>query len=374
MRIAVGIDAHAKVCVARAVYAGRGDPNQKQTRILEDFNAAFGRMKTSREGLEPMARHLAGHDAHILIENSSVAHNVYWILKNSGCDVTVARSTDLYRITKSVKKNDENDAMELAMYMRRRMDGEREFAVCHMAPPEWMARRAYLRAIFADKSDLGDTKRRIHARLKVMGAELPRDYDDIVCPSSLKQLRSTRDPFLCYQVSVATDALRRIREAERLIPAMYSDDRNYALLITVPGIGPVMAAYLSSMIVDIGRFETKEDLASYFGMVPKQRSSADSDPACGITRRGDGYAREYLGYAAMAHIQWAEGSVVAEMYHRLKARGMPHKKVLAACARKLTEVVWSVLVNGKPFTSDQTVLRMARGTAEEIAKEAEEKE
>ena len=374
MRIAVGIDAHAKNCVAHAVYAGRGDPNPKQTEFLEDFNAAFGRMKTSREGLEPMARMLAGHDAHILVENSSVAHNVYWILTNAGCDVTVARSTDLYRITKSVKKNDDNDAMELAMYMRRRMDGEREFAVCLMAPPEWMARRAFIRAIFADKSDLGDTKRRIHARLKVMGAELPRDYEDIVCHSSLKQLRSTRDPFLCYQAVVATDALGRIRDAERLIPGMYAGDRNYGLLMTIPGIGPVMAAYLSSMIVDISRFGTKKELAAYFGMVPKQRSSADSDPSCGITRRGDEYARLYMGYAALAHVQWAEDSVVADMYRRLKARGMPHRKVQTACARKLTEVVWSVLVNGRPFTTDQTVLRMARGAVKAIAEEEEGKE
>lgn len=81
-----------------------------------------------------------------------------------------------------------------------------------------------------------------------------------------------------------------------------------------------------------------------------------------------------MGYAALAHVQWAEDSVVSDMYRRLKARGMPHKKVQTACARKLMEVVWSVLVNGRPFTTDQTVLRMARGAVEAIAGEEEERE
>lgn len=365
MRIGLGLDIHDEKCAAFAVYAGGGRPKKNQQEFLDEFNVLFRRVKTNPEDMAKMIEYLDGHEVHVLIENSTIAHRVYRMLSELGCNVLVAQSADLDRIVNSVKKNDDNDARELAAYMRRRLHGEYEFAVCHIPSPDCMARKELVRAVYIDKIELANTKKRVRARIKIHGADL-RNYQDVSCPASLKQLKATRDPYLCYQARVMSDAKSRIEEATRLIDYYFGKEEDYTLLMTIPGIGPVMAGYLTTIIDGIDRFDRSSELEAYFGLVPKQHASANSDPDCRTTHRGDRYAREFLGYAVMAHIKHAPDSVVTHMWHRLKSRGKNHKKVLRACSRKLLKVVWSVLKHRRPFTTDTNLLRLARGSAAEI--------
>jgi len=46
-------------------------------------------------------------------------------------------------------------------------------------------------------------------------------------------------------------------------------------LMTIPGIGPVVASTVLASIGDISRFETPEKLSCYFGLTPKVRQSGD---------------------------------------------------------------------------------------------------
>ena len=364
------MDLSDRQCAAHAVSAG-GRVKKWQREFLDDFNERFRRVRTEPAELRRMAEFLQadGNEVYVLLENSTITHKVFWILVEADCHVTVAQSADLKRITDSVTKNDDNDAMELAAYMRRRLNGEDEFKVVMMTPPELMAKKMFIRALFVDKMYLGDCKKRVRARIKIMGVDLRRDYKDISCTGSLKQLRETRDPYLCYEVDVMKTTIRRINDGERYIFPMFQDDPNYELILSIPGIGPVLAGYLSTIIVDIGRFDNKKQLESYFGLVPRQHASADSDPDCRTTHFGDEWAREFIGYAVKAHVMHCEDSVVTQMYHRLRARHKPYKKVITACSRKMVDVIWSVLKNGRPFTTDQALLRRSRGAAKEIESE-----
>lgn len=366
MKIALGLDLADKRCAAHAVSVGRAKKAQKE--FLEEFNQNFRRVKTEKNELCRMIDVLKddGNEIHVLIENSTITHKVYWILVEKGCDVVVAQSADLLRITKSVTKNDDNDAAELAAYMRRRLGGENEFKAVVMAPPEIMARKMFIRAIYVDKTYLAECKKRVRARLKIMGVDLKRDYVDISCERSLMQLRSTGDPYLCYEVAVMRETKARIKDGERFISTLFKDDLNYELLMTIPGFGMEISAYLSTVIIDIDRFDNVKQLEAYSGLVPRQRSSADSDPDCRTTHFGDDWAREFLGYAVKAHVMWAPDSMITQMYHRLRARGKPYKKVITACSRKMVAVIWSVLRNRRPFTTDKNILQQARGSAAEI--------
>lgn len=366
MRIALGLDLADKKCAAYAVPVGKAKKAQRE--FLDGFNKDFRRVPTTKEDLQRMVDVLKDESdgIHVLIENSTITHKVYWLLVGMGCEVLVAQSADLLRITESVTKNDDNDAMELAAYMRRRLNGEDEFRTVVMTPPEIMAKKMFIRAIYVDKTYLSECKKRLRFRPKVMGADLRREYKDISCERSLTQLRETGDPYLCYEVAVIRATKSRIQDGERYISTLFKDDPYFDLLMTIPGFGLEISAYISTIIIDIDRFDDKKQLEAYSGLVPRQRSSADSDPNCRTTHHGDEWAREFLGYAVKAHVMWAKDSVVTIMYNRLRARGMPYKKVITACSRKMVDVVWSVLKNGRSFTSDQNVLRQARGAAAEI--------
>lgn len=369
MRIAIGMDIHDAKCAVHAVYAGNGRAKKHEQELLDTFNHDFRRIKTDRDAFKKMMDTLEGHTVSVLIENSTIVHMVYWALRSINVEVTVAQSADLKNITDSVTKNDDNDAKELAAYERRRIHGEKEFAICIIAPQEIMAKKQFIRAIFADKVDLADTKKRVRARVKVMGKDLKKDYSDISCKAALNELKQTRDPFLMYEVAVMRSIKDRIAEGEKHIAVMFSNDMNTQLLMTIPGFGIVFSAYVSMIIMDIGRFDTNTKLEAYSGLVPKQNASSNSDPDCRTTHHGDRIMREHMKYAIMAHVKWAPDSVVTHMYKRLRKRGVKYNKVITACSRKMMDVIRSVLRNQRPFTTDASLLRLARGTASELEKD-----
>ena len=274
-----------------AVYAGEGDPRENQVRFLEEFNEKHRTQGSEPEDMAAIAADLRGHEAYVLIENSTKTYETYWVLMNLGVRVVVAQAQDLYRITMSVKKTDKNDSVELAAYMRRYLAGEREFAVCTMPPFEWMMRREVCRVLFAEKRHLGDLKRRVKSHLLLHGIRLSREYRDIFSKKAVAELKATKDPCLLIMVSEAAAIKSRTAEEGQLISQMFGGNRMYGLIMSIPGFGMVSAAYLMSMVMDIDRFPSRKAFAAYFGVVPKMRESADTTHNCATTHRGDAEVR-----------------------------------------------------------------------------------
>ena len=364
MRVAIGMDLHKRTAVCFAVYAGEGQPSLKEQETLEKFNKEHRSQQSEPEDMRDIALALKGHEIHILIENSTKTFDTYWVLTNLGCHVTVAQARDLYRITKSVKKNDNNDSMELAFYMRRRLHGEDEFAECIMPSHEWMMRREVCRTVFKEKSHLADLKRRTRSHLLLHGIKLSREYQDIFALRAMEEMKRKNDACLRIFVAEAESIKKRVALEVKTMELMFADVRIYELLLTIPGFGKVTAAYLASMIMDINRFRTANQFTASFGVVPKERSSADSSPHCATTHRGDDEARRLLKQATWVHIMKVPDSVVTQMFNRLRNNGKAHNEALIACARKLLTVVRSVLISGRPYTSDMRLLAQSREMAD----------
>ena len=359
MRIAIGLDLHKKTAVCFAVYAGEGQPSIEEMEFLEGFNREHRTQGSEPEDMANIARALEGHESHFLIENSTKTFDTYWVLTNLGCHVTVAQARDLYRITKSVKKNDNNDSMELAFYMRRRLHGENEFAECIMPTHDWMMRREVCRTVMKEKLHLADLKRRARSHMLLHGIKLSRDYSDIFSKAAINEMETTGDICLRIFCNEAKAIKKRTDQEVKVIEHLFDDIRMYDLIRSIPGFGKVSAAYLASIIMDIDRFSSTSQFTASFGVVPKQKESADTSHHCSTTHRGDEVMRRLLKQAAWVHVNNCPDSVVAEMYRRMKAKGKPHNEILIACARKLLTVVRSVLINDRPFTTDVRLLERA---------------
>ena len=357
MRIAIGMDLHKSTAVCFAVYAGEGEPNDKNKEFIEKFNAEFRSQASTPGEMVPLVKALNGHEAWFLIENSTKTFEIYWVLTNLGCNVVVAQAQDLYRITKSVKKTDKNDSIELAAYLRRYLHGEREFAVCTMPPKEWMMRRELCRVLFKEKAHLGDLKKRARMHLLLHGIQLKREYSDIFCNAAMIEMNELRDPVLRILVAEAKEIKLRTDKEAKVIEHFFKDIEMCELIKSIPGFGLVSAAYLTSMIMDIDRFQNKNSFTAYFGVVPRVRESAETSHRCSTTHRGDEEIRRLVMQAAFVHVNAVDDSVVKRMWDRLKDRGMAHREVQCACARKLLTVVWSVLKNHKPYVKDEKLLR-----------------
>lgn len=375
MIIAMGLDLHKEKCAAFAKFAGKGEPRPRQQEFLDKINKNFERFPTDYRGMTALADFVRNHEVHILVEGSTVTHDVYWMLKNLGLDVTAAHAADLYQITKSVDKTDNNDAMKLAGYMRRKLWGEIEFAECYIPEPECLLKRELCRYDMRLRSDLTALKCQIRAHMLIRGWKLTKDYQDITVKAALRELKAADIDIFRFDVAKVEYLKTLIHECERDIEYRMGNDWIFGILWSIPGFGVLTAAYASCMIDDPSRFRDGKSLAAFMGLTPKLDESADKPKNCGMSRRGDPDLRRLVCQATFVHIFHCD-SFVSEKYKRLKANGKAHNEALVACANSMAQLMFAMLRDRKKFCSDAELLKKAREMAdsdniEEIMEEQE---
>jgi transposase len=364
MRLAIGIDVHKEKCAACAVYAGQGDMKEKQTKTIEKFNEDFRRFPSDADGMRKLASRLRDHDSEILIENSTKSHDVFRMLNNLGLNVTVAHAADLYKITRSTTKNDDNDARELAGYMRRKMLGEEgEFSVSYLPSPEVQILRELCRFDLNDRSQLSALKRQIRSHLLIRGMDLSRKYEDITSVKALEELARIDDIIIRLDAKKAEQLKLRILFVEKTMRMKMMGNRIFDIVWSIPGFGVLSASYLACMIDDIGRFNEGRRFAASIGITPKLDESADKPKNCGISRKGDPDLRRLICQATFVHIFHAD-SFISEKYRRLTARGKHHNEALVACANSMARMIFSMIVKDRMYVSDPAALAKARYVAD----------
>ena len=148
----------------------------------------------------------------------------------------------------------------------------------------------------------------------------------------------------------------QIREQEQRVKELIALTPEMRLLMSLPGVGVILAAVLWLEIGTAERFASAEHLASYAGTTPRVHASG------GMVRYGrlrpdvNRYLRWALVEAgnsvAVNHLRCPQRHV-SELYRRLKAR-KGHAKAIGAVARHLAEATFYVLSGNEPY-QDPTV-------------------
>ena len=71
---------------------------------------------------------------------------------------------------------------------------------------------------------------------------------------------------------------QRITSLEQELTPIARADRDTALLVTIPGVGDLLALTLAAEIADVSRFPSPRKLVSYAGMAPGVKQSGDRSP------------------------------------------------------------------------------------------------
>jgi transposase len=124
------------------------------------------------------------------------------------------------------------------------------------------------------------------------------------------------------------------------------------LLLTIPGIGAVVAATLLSQIGEVGRFSNPGKLCAYAGLVPRVHQSGKS-MRIGAISGGRSLMRWALSIAvphAVAH------SGALQEFHRQLCERRPRMVAHVACARKLLIIIWHMLMKRRSYRDEDTQL------------------
>src|SRR4029453_14133850 len=124
-------------------------------------------------------------------------------------------------------------------------------------------------------------------------------------------------------------------------------------LMTMPGVGAIVALTFSSAIDDPARFRSSRMVGAHFGLTPRKHQSGETDVTGRISRIGDHGVRVALYEAANVILTRAvRGSDLKSWALRVAQRaGM--KKAKVALARKLAVVLHRMLADGTTFMVSQ---------------------
>jgi transposase len=166
------------------------------------------------------------------------------------------------------------------------------------------------------------------------------------------QLDAANTAFLQRQlkvriVRIAKDIASLQSEIERQIGCDEALARRHAILLSIPGVGPVTAATLIASMAEMGSCTAKQ-IAMLAGLAPLADQSGARDGQRTI-RAGRAAARRVLYLCALSAKRC--NPAMRAIYDRLTAAGRPHKVALVAVARKLVILANTLISQNRPWQS-----------------------
>jgi transposase len=135
----------------------------------------------------------------------------------------------------------------------------------------------------------------------------------------------------------------------RMLLGIVRADATCRRLMTVPGVGPVVAVSYKTAVDDPARFRKSKELGPYFGLTPSKYQSGEVDWTGRISKVGDAMVRTALFEAANVMLSRVTrfSTLKAWALRVAKLRGMKRAKV--ALARKLAVVLHRMWIDGTDF-------------------------
>jgi transposase len=158
-------------------------------------------------------------------------------------------------------------------------------------------------------------------------------------------LESVIEPMLRARQTLREEVDRLHRQVLEIV----RDDAVCRRLMTVPGVGAVVALSFKSAVDDPGRFRSSKTVGAYFGLTPKKYQSGESDVSGRISKVGDGMVRTALYEAAQVMLTRSARHSAVNGWAMQVAKRRGRKRAIVALARKLATVLHRLWVDGSEF-------------------------
>jgi transposase len=262
-----------------------------------------------------------GHYSHMPLETLVALQVPTWL----------AHPTDINKSIGNTRgKNDRIDAKRIADYARRFHDKARLVTPDHL-------RTNKLKQLLTRRENLVRRKTMHHTQIR----DLNRHVD--------KSLQAAFTRIDKAQIKALEKA---IREVESLIKEAIAADpelqRIYDLLLSVDGVGPVLAAHLLALTEGFLRFQTARELACHTGVAPFEFSSGSSIRGKTRVSKQAQPTLKYLLHMAAVGVTARKGEL-QDYWKRKVAEGKHKMSVLNAIRNKIIHRIYAVIDRGTPY-------------------------
>jgi transposase len=135
----------------------------------------------------------------------------------------------------------------------------------------------------------------------------------------------------------------------RQVLAIVRTDDVCRRLMTVPGVGALVAVTFKATVDDPGRFASSKAVGAHFGLTPKKYQSGETDVTGGVSKVGDAMVRTVLYEAANVLLSRTTRFSTLKRWAMEVARRRGVKRAKVALARKLATVLHRMWVDGSEF-------------------------
>jgi len=242
-------------------------------------------------------------------------------------------------------KTDKNDARGIADLMR-----VNKFRAVWVKSPAAQRDRALLTVREQLRRQSLDTRNIIWSILQVEGLKPPKLTSPAFQALVVQSLDDeTLAPLLQPLVAVAAHLDSQVAGLDKEIAARAKANTACKRLMTVPGVGPLVALTYAASVDDPTRFSDSRTLGAHFGLTPRRFQSGEMDWSGGISRAGDAGVRRALYQAANVLIHHSRGWCALKSWavRVAKRRGLGKAKV--ALARKLAVVLHKMWTTGEDY-------------------------
>ena len=243
-------------------------------------------------------------------------------------------------------KSDRNDARGIAQLMRLGW-----FRPVHCKSLAAQEVRALLTARRLVQAKLHDVEMSLRGLLRGFGLKVGRTTAKRFAGriAELVAGQATLQMIAASLLSVHAVLLREFNELEKRVRAMARADERTRLLMSAPGVGPIVGLTYVAAIDDPTRFKSSKGVGAYLGLTPRKHQSGEKDVTGAISKIGDGGARAALYEAAHIILTMpVRGGSLKSWAARL-ARRAGMRKAKVALARRLAVILHRMWINGTRF-------------------------
>ena len=142
----------------------------------------------------------------------------------------------------------------------------------------------------------------------------------------------------------------QVRALDQEIARRARQDDVAKRLMTIPGIGPVIATALEALAPPVETFARGRDFSAWVGLTPRQHSTGGRARLGRISKMGQRDLRRLLIIGASAVLRWASrhGAPTGSWLSRMIGR-KPPMLIMVALANRMARIAWALMANGGTY-------------------------